>query len=97
MGSNTGEALNLRAVVLDGEPLRSYSVAAFVRPLNAGAFSKIAMPRVAEAPRMVFAASLPAPKGDIEWYVAALHDGGAELFFPPGAPASTATVIVMPQ
>jgi hypothetical protein len=92
-----GEALNLRAVVLDGDPLRSYSVAAFVRPLNAGAFSKIPMPRVAEAPRMVFAASLPAPKGDIEWYVAALHDGGAELFFPPGAPASTATVIVMPQ
>jgi hypothetical protein len=96
-----GEPFNLRALVVGaGEGGGAVNVSAFTRQLGSrGGFEETPLARAAPSggvARSVFAASLPAPAQDMEWYVRAASAGWErELFFPPDAPALPASVVLL--
>lgn len=96
-----GEPFNLRALVVDGAAADGAAVAvsAFTRPAGSrGAFSETPLlqaPPSGGVARSVYAASLPAPAHDTEWFLQATRGEEWVLFFPPDAPALPATVVIL--
>jgi hypothetical protein len=82
-----GESLKLRIIALDKEPVKSVTVK--IRPLGQGAWQTIPATHLARA---VFEATLPAARGDFEYYVTA----GKGLIWPATTPRLNQTVVVMP-
>ena len=89
-----GEDLRLKVIVVSAE--RPRDLAVHWRRLGKGEFSAIALAHVA---RGVCTASIPARqmKGDdIEYYVQA-SIGAGTVRFPVTAPATSQTVVIVPQ
>lgn len=86
---HAGEALALRILALDRQPVKS--VSAHFRPLGAGKWEEIPATHFARA---VWDARLPAVQDDFEYYVTAETSGGQKLVWPATAPTLNQTVIV---
>ena len=86
-----GEPLELRVLVLSRE--RPAKVSLFWRGMGRGGYREAPLRHVA---RGAFAATLPAPGADFEYYVEAVADGRT-VRFPATAPALAQTVIVLPE
>lgn len=84
-----GEALPLRIIALDQQPVKSVSVR--VRPLGGGKWKKVSAKHLARA---VYQAQLPATKEDFEYYVTAETANGQQLVWPSTAPTLNQTVVV---
>lgn len=84
-----GEALPLRLIALDQQPVKSVSVR--VRPLGGGKWKKVSAKHLARA---VYQAQLPAAKKDFEYYVSAQTANGQQLVWPATAPALNQIVVV---
>lgn len=108
---DAGEPLRLRALVLAAPAAAAPGgcvLTAYVRSLfSSGPFAQTQLDQVAPegaTPRAVWAASIaPPPPGadvgssDFEWFLQARCGGiNVTLVFPPGAPAVTNTVVVLP-
>ncbi len=92
-----GEALEVRAVVLDKAPAQEVTVC--WRPLGdaTAAFQRVPMPLLA---RQTYATQLqPSQWGgsDFEYYIEATPAGGATLRWPVSAPDLNNTVVIMPE
>ncbi|HOD81663.1 MAG: Di-glucose binding within endoplasmic reticulum [Planctomycetes bacterium ADurb.Bin126] len=86
-----GEALRLKVIALDNQPVRQLSV--FWRPLGKGEFSRIQTEHVARA---VYRAALPPAGEDFEYYIEAATAAGGKLVWPTTAPGLTQSVVVLP-
>ncbi|MCY3020330.1 MAG: malectin domain-containing carbohydrate-binding protein [Planctomycetota bacterium] len=87
-----GEALKLRAMVLDQKPPRKVEL--YWRVMGRGDFAAVPAANVA---RSVYRVELPAQDAAVvavEYYVKAVTDGGKELVFPASAPAINQTAVV---
>lgn len=87
--ARSGEALTLRIVALDRQPVKSVIV--HVRPLGAANWHAIKAQHVARA---VYEARLPAAEGDFEYHAVAETATGARLLWPATAPELNQTVVV---
>lgn len=83
---NQGEALALRILALDQQPVDGVTV--HLRPLGKGAWLTIPAKHLARA---VFEAKLPAAQADFEYYITT----GKNLIWPATAPQLNQTVVVM--
>ena len=86
-----GEALSPKALVL--ARAEAGEVALFWRAMGRGRFVRVPFRHVA---RGVYEVRLPAPAGDIEYYVEAAADGRT-VRFPVTAPDRAQTVVVLPE
>jgi hypothetical protein len=86
---HAGEALALRILALDRQPVKS--VSAHIRPLGVGKWEEIPATHLARA---VWDARLPAVRDDFEYYVTAEASGGQKLVWPATAPSLNQTVVV---
>ena len=86
----SGEAFSLKALVL--ARAEAGGVALFWRAMGRGEFVRVPFRHVA---RGVFEVRLPAPAGDIEYYVEAAADGRT-VRFPVTAPDRAQTVVILP-
>jgi hypothetical protein len=86
---HAGEALPLRIIALDKQPVKSVSV--HLRPLGGGKWKKVTAKHIARA---VYQANLPSAKKDFEYYVATETANGQKLVWPATAPAMNQTVVV---
>ena len=86
-----GEPLALKVLVLSREKPEAASV--LWREMGKGAYRAVPLRNVA---RGVFAATLPPPASDIEYYIEVSADGQA-VRFPATAPSQNQTVIVLPE
>jgi len=87
--ASKGEALTLKIVALDKQPVKS--VAVHVRPLGNGDWQAIPATHVARA---VYAAKLPAAREDFEYHVIAETAGGGKLVWPATVPQLNQTVVL---
>jgi hypothetical protein len=88
---NHGEALALRIIALDQQPVKS--VVVHRRPLGSGEWKAIPATHLARA---VWNATLPAATDDFEYRVVAESATGANLTWPATAPEMNQTVVVVP-
>jgi hypothetical protein len=87
--ANKGEALRLKVIALDKQPVKSVVVK--LRPLGDGAWQTIAASHVARA---VWQAQLPAAAHDFEYHVVAECVGGQKPKWPATAPEINQAVII---
>ena len=87
--ANRGEALTLKLIALDKQPVKSVTVK--LRPLGNGAWHTIPASHVARA---VWQAHLPATAHDFEYYAVAECVGGQKPVWPATAPEINQAVIV---
>jgi hypothetical protein len=85
----TGEALPLRIIALDKQPVKSVSV--HVRPLGTGKWKEIPATHRARA---VYEAKLAAATEDFEYFVETQTAGGQTLRWPATTPALNQTVVI---
>jgi hypothetical protein len=85
-----GEALELRIIALDREPVKAVTVR--VRPMGGGNWQEIAAGHVA---RGVYEAALPVATDDFEYHLVAETAEGKTLRWPAAAPAVSQTVVVL--
>jgi hypothetical protein len=89
---NAGETINLKVIILGASAPTEAAVR--LRPLGAGAYTKVALAHVA---RGVYSARLTPPLNtDFEYYVEATVESGRPLRWPPTAPGMNQTVVVAP-
>jgi hypothetical protein len=85
-----GEALELRIIALDREPVKAVTVR--VRPMGGGNWQEIAAGHVA---RGAYEAALPVATDDFEYHLVAETAEGKTLRWPAAAPAVSQTVVVL--
>ncbi|MBN2270441.1 MAG: hypothetical protein JXN61_07500, partial [Sedimentisphaerales bacterium] len=88
-----GEDLRLKVVILPAK--ETNDAALYWRTMGSGEFKKIALTHVARA---VYSATIPADQieqHDIEYYITARRAETPDLVFPPDAPQTTQTVVIM--
>jgi hypothetical protein len=86
-----GEALALRIIALDTEPVKSVTV--YFRPLGKGDWQTLQATPIARA---VYQATLPPANEDFEYHIGAARAEGAGIVWPATAPGINQTVIVTP-
>ncbi len=88
-----GEDLKLKIIILPVE--KTSSAALYWRAMGSGEFKRTALTHLA---RGVYSATIPADQiqqRDIEYYVRTQPGDRPDLVFPPGAPRTTQTVVIM--
>ena len=83
-----GEALTLKIIALDNQPMKSLSVK--IRPLGSASWQTLPSRHLARA---VHEATLPPAQDDLEYYITAETAAGQTLVWPATAPSANQTVV----
>jgi hypothetical protein len=83
-----GEALTLKIIALDHQPMKSLSVR--IRPLGSASWQTLPSRHLARA---MYEATLPPAQDDLEYYITAETADGQSLVWPATAPSANQTVV----